>query len=1115
MLFNVQSVYTMLSSTLQISDYVKFAKAQGYQALGLADNQVLHASYAFYHACQEAGLKPLLGMKLEFPGLIDSNRKYSFLLYTKNYQGYLNLIHLSKEVSDHEVDYSALYQYIETNKDNLVVISLSKLGELDYAIIHNASNQVDILEAWRKLIGENFYLSLPAFPYNLIENKMIIDFAHQHQIKIVSGQQVESLSAADGGSLEVLKAIKDNRLIDRNNLQFKGASYLYTYSDLIDQYRALGLEEVIRHSQDLIKELNLVLPDKQNLLPVYKSSESKDSNHLLSLACHQALKNLQDGNKKDYEDRLAYELKVIAEMGFSDYFLIVADIIAYCRQAGIRIGPGRGSAAGSLVSYLLQITSVDPIQWGLLFERFLNPERHSMPDIDIDVPDNKRDQVISYVQDKYGHKNVAQIITFGSFGAKQSIRDTLRVLDYSSEEMKEWSRYIPTDPNQTMTLDRAYQESIPFRKLVDRSNSNQAIFQMAQKIEGLPRHSSTHAAAVVINDFPLEDVIPVMAKPEGGLITQFAMQEVEAVGLLKMDFLGLRNLAILDQVLDRIEASQKIKLDIDLIPLDDLKTLDLFAKADTNGVFQFESRGIKQVLKKLHPESFEDIVAVIALYRPGPMKQIDNFIDRKQGRQTISYLDPILQPILKNTYGIIVYQEQVMQIVRAMAGYSFGEADILRRAMGKKDQALMDQERQHFVQAAIEQGYEENLAQAMFAYINEFAKYGFNRSHAVVYSLLAYQLAYLKSHYPAEFYASVLSSGSSQNVSTLMYIKEAKLKLGGLIAPDINASLMDFQVQANRLQVGLGQIKGLRKDFINFILNDRDQLGPYKSIEDFLHRMDQRFLKVDTILPLILVGAFDHLGYNRATLHDNLEALIQNRLYTGQSMSLFKELEPKIINKAEFDKDRLLAYEKEYLGFSLEDHPLNKYQSYIESHTSYYDLGEIGSCKLKSRIKTIAMIESLRVIRTKSQALMAFVNLSNDIDQLNMVCFPDTYLRYKAYLKEGQLIHLVGTYDLDNRGQAQIILQEVYDLPDLSQVGSEIKIPTCFIKISDFQDEVTFIEAIKQMALEFPGPSPIILVDQNKQAIQLNPPYQISFSNHLRQTLKVAFPERQIVFKTL
>lgn len=1123
MYLNVQSVYTFLSSTLEIEAYVAKAAELGYSRLGLADKQVMHGAYAFYEQAQKHGVKPMIGLHITMPGLLDQSQTFSFLLYATDYTGYQALMVISKLLSQESMETRKIWEVIQRNGTSLIWISLGRTSELEQALIYERTDVAQrFYQHLQDLVPkEHIYIGIQASPYNALEVETVLHFAERQGIQAVIAQPVNMLETDDARALEVLEAIRENETISLDTVQYKGESYLYAPEELQALYERHQLGDLWHNTQDLIAQINLEFPEEQQYLPKFQSPKGEDSDAYLKRLTQERLQAIGRATEAPYIERLEHELHTIATMGFSDYFLIVWDIIAYARASGIRVGPGRGSAAGSLVSYLLQITLVDPLEYDLLFERFLNPERYTMPDIDIDIPDDRRDQVIQYVEQKYGHQQVAQIATFGTFGAKASVRDTLRVLDAPKERMQQWSRAIPTDQNQAMTLQRAYQESADLRRLVDEQPENRTIYAIAQTIEGLPRHTSTHAAAVVIHDEPLERIIPVTERPQAGLMTQFSMYDVEAIGLLKMDFLGLKNLSILDRILRNIQRRQGEVLDINQIPMDDAQTLGLFRSGDTNGVFQFESEGIQNVLKQLKPTSFEDIVAVNALYRPGPMQQIQHFIRRKHGQEAIEYIHPDLEPILKNTYGIIVYQEQVMQILVRMGGFTMGEADMLRRAMSKKQADVMAQERSHFIQGATERGYEAQIAKEVYDYIYAFSNYGFNRAHAVVYSTLAYQLAYLKAHYPLEFYQAVIASGRSIHTSLLTYLREARKRLGRILPIDVNRSLLSLSIDGTALRLGFEQVKGIRRDLAKHIVDDRNLLGPYQDFQSFLRRLPDKFREQELLESLIEVGAFDSFGYNRATLSYNLPNLLQSLTFSGQSMSLFEELEPRIELQAEWPLHLLYEKEREHLGFSSAGHPLDAYEAIIASQKALYSVDQLNQLKDGSKVQVIGLVEDVRRITTKRQEPMAFMQLSSELAHISAVIFPNTYQRVHKLLKDQEIVHVRGKLGKSQRGERQLVVEQMERaqtlLEGLGQPANQAPNNTsnvrCFIRVQSIEQAQVQVNAIKQLALDNPGPAQIILVDAQRQSFLLDKPYLISYSRRVQQEVKQIFGEENVIFQ--
>lgn len=1113
MLLNVRSCYSLLNSTLQIQDYVTLGKEYGYQQLGLADINHLHGALTFQTHCLKEGIHPLIGMTLISGGIHFGEGDFPLVLYAKNQRGYQGLMKLSRRINQDLPNAQILWDLLKDYRGDLLAITPGRPGELEQSLIHDDQAVASqILEKFLEVFGrDNFYIGIPIYPYNQMEIRRLIAFAQDQGIAPVMNQLVQTAHAEDSFSLKVLQAIRENKNVDLNLKGQLGNTYLFQQKDLIDLYLEAGHKQVIKNTQDLMKEITFTIKDHQELLPKYHPPQGYTSQEYLKFLTLQKLESLGKSLDSDYLERLDYELSVIDSMGFSDYFLIVWNIISYCHSSGIRVGPGRGSAAGSLVSYLLEITAVDPIKYDLYFERFLNPERQSMPDIDIDIADNQRDRVLHYVETHYGHDNVAQIATFGTFGAKQAMRDTLRVLQKDTEEQRRWSRAIPGILN--ITLKEAYQESKALQRLVNLTPENLEQFQVALTIEGLPRHVSTHAAGIVINDFSLEEVIPVNDREGQLLITQFAMDDVEQMGLLKMDFLGLRNLSLLENILQSIEKRHGYYLDVQKLPENDPKTLKIFQRADTTGVFQFESEGIRSVLRKVHPTSFEDIVAVNALFRPGPMKQIDAFARRKHKQEAIDYLDPTFEKTLSNTYGIIVYQEQVMQVVQEMAGFTLGEADLLRRAMSQKEHEVMDKERQHFIDGATRKGVHLDVATQVFNYIAEFASYGFNRSHAVVYSTLAYQLAYMKAYYPLEFYQEILNSIRGHNQTMKEYFHEASERLGTIAGIDINKSSYKFTIQDDELVTGFEIIKGIRRDFIAEIIRIRQQYGPYRSLLDFLQKTPLNFLKAEHVEPLIAVGAFDSLGHNRATLMHNLASLIQGIEFSGNNLSLFGEVAPKIEEVADWSLVEKLHHEMEWVGLSLSGHPLDDYQYLYTATDIYTSIKEAYDLPKKKYVQMFGLVQNVKVIQTKKNEPMAFVTLSQPGATMSLVVFPRTYEQHARYLEVNRIIELVGVTDDNQREERQIIVHQIRPLVTAGQETKTTSQGRCFIRVPDVNQDPQLFESLREFAGRYPGNYQIIVSDHAKNIRPLANDSLIANTQASEMELKQYFGNNNVVFK--
>ncbi len=798
----VISSYSLLQSTNQLDELVKTAAERGYQALALTDRNVMYGTVAFYQTCLKYKVQPIIGLTADLAGLFATEQTFPMVLLAKNQAGYQHLMAISSFLQTRSDQEPVTVAQVQQWLHDLMVILPSE-SELQYWLDQGQQDNVhQLLTRLGQVVDENSLLIGIAPTQSQTVRQLLTKLAADARVKVVALPEVRYLDASDRFAVSVLNAIKDGTTI--SNLaaaqQQTGQYWLRPAAEYSSLYEDLGLKAAAELTATVADACQLQLKFQHPQLPQFQTPDQQSAKTYLLTQCQTGLTNrLQENHVTDaapYHQRLDHELDVIDRMGFNDYFLIVWDVMQFTKRAGITTGPGRGSAAGSLVAYVLGITDVDPLEYNLLFERFLNEERAQMPDIDLDIPDNRREEVLEYVHQKYGHERVGQIITFGTLATKQAIRDVGRVFGLRPYELSEWSKTIPSVLH--ISLKEAYEQSQPLRNLVADSATNKLLFETASKLEGLPRHYSTHAAGIVLSDKPLTDIVPVQNGSETMLMTQYTKDYVEQVGLLKMDFLGLRNLSLLAAALKYVKVQTGHDLNISQINLNDQATLELFQKGDTNGVFQFESSGIKNVLRRLHPDSFELVAAVNALYRPGPMENIDHFIKRRFNQEPVTYPDESLKTILAPTYGIIVYQEQVMQVASAMAGFTLGQADLLRRAMSKKKKATMEAMRKRFIDGAVAQGHETSVAQATFDYIDRFANYGFNRSHAVAYSKMAFELAYLKAHYPAAFFTALLNSVLNNSTKTKLYLMEAKRHQVVVLPPNINYSSSYFRLEKGR-----------------------------------------------------------------------------------------------------------------------------------------------------------------------------------------------------------------------------------------------------------------------------------------------------------------------------
>lgn len=1004
----IKSSYSLLQSTIQPRDLVKTAKDRGYHAIAITDEQVMYGVIDFYQAAQQYGIKPLIGLDLTVLFGQLATQQVQLLCYAQSYHGYQSLMQLST-LRMTSLD-NLTWQQVQDYLNDVLVVVAPQLMAIDAV-------QIALLQSIRQVVGDRLYMGIN-LNLDPVRRQVIIDLAQQIKAPVVACESVEYLDPDHYFASQVLRSIGTKHVIDDPliSVQHQGPNYLKPMADLEQAYQAAGLSEASVQTNLLAQRCQVELNFRLPVLPQFPTPDQQDSFTYLKNLCIQGLKNrpIANGHSvKKYQSRLEHELTVIHEMGFDNYFLIVWDVMVFAHQHQITTGPGRGSAAGSLVAYALAITDVDPIQYQLLFERFLNPKRQQMPDIDLDIPDNRREEVLAYVHQKYGHERVAQIITFGTLAARQAVNSVGQVLGVPKYQLTEVQQVVrrQTPTNQKFTLKQVVQASQVLQNMMQDDPLTKLLIEVAEELEGLPRNVSTHAAGLVLSETPLIETVPLQngSSEAGLLMTQYPKDPVETLGLLKMDFLGLRNLSIMDEAMRLIHQTNP-DFTLNQVDLADPLTLRLFQSGETDGVFQFESNGIRRVIQQLHPDSFEDIVAVNALYRPGPMDNIDHFIARKHGREVTNYITPALEPILKNTYGILVYQEQVMQVAVTMAGFTLGQADSLRRAMSKKKAQVMEQMRKSFVQGALKNGYPEQVAQQVFDYMDQFANYGFNRSHAVAYSKMAFEMAYLKVHYPLAFYAALLSIEPNPE-KEIEHFQSAKRMQVEIKNPSINRSGADFTVENNALRIGLGFIKGTRSDFVEAILDERQARGPYENMNDFINRLDERWQKEKLILPLIYVGAFDQLGYNRAEMVQALPGLIEGAS-KFQTLSLSDDLAPVIEHRSEFNLNERLAKESEYLGLYISGHPVNQYaQLQARLHSQV-----ISQVQVEQVVTLIVQINRVRVVKTKRDRRdMAFLTVSDETGNLDVTVFPNQYQQFKDELSNNRIVVINGKVEKRNQ----------------------------------------------------------------------------------------------------
>ncbi|MCA0755337.1 DNA polymerase III subunit alpha [Paenibacillus sp. N4] len=1028
---HVHSEYSLLDGAARIRDLTARAAELGMKALALTDHGVMYGAIPFYRACLAAGIKPIIGCELYMTagsrfekGARKDQPIYHLIVLAKNETGYRNLMklcsigHLEGFHYKPRIDPEALRTYAE----GLICLSACLGGEISQHLLHDRPEEAKSAALrYRDIFGDDFYLELQ--DHGMLEQKKVsaamIALSRETGIKLAATNDVHYLRPEDAEVQDVLLCIGTGKTVDDADRLRMPTNQLYMKSaeEMSLLYR--HVPEAIAHTLEIAGKCELDLTLGRAALPVFRPvPEDMSSSDYLAALCRDGLMARYAGLPEWAADeefrgaaerRLTYELSVIDSMGFSDYFLIVWDFIRFAHERGIRTGPGRGSSAGSLVAYTLRITDVDPLKYKLLFERFLNPERITMPDIDIDFNDERRDEVIAYVAAKYGEEHVAQIITFGTMAAKAAVRDVGRAMNVPFQETDRAAKLIPNQLG--ITLSEALRTSSELRDAAERQPKTAAMLAMAMKLEGMPRHASTHAAGVVISQEPLTHYAPLQTGSERIPLTQYSMEHLEAIGLLKMDFLGLRTLSILERTLNWIKEHEHKEIDFRHVSDDDPQTYAMLGRGDTTGIFQLESSGFRRVLKDMKPTGFEDIVSVLALYRPGPMEFIPKYIQGKHGQIAVEYPHPSLKPILADTYGIIVYQEQIMQIASLMAGFSLGEADLLRRAVSKKKREVLDEERGHFVKGSLKQGYTEEEANAVYDMIVRFADYGFPRAHAAAYGVLAFQTAWLKAHYPVAFMASMLASVTGNQRKTAEYVDECRRMGIEVLPPDINESGVSFSPSGHAVRFGLAAVKNVGTQAIEAILKEREE-RPFDSLLDLCRRADLRVVNKRVLESLIQAGALDSLPGHRAqllaALEETVEAAVKWRKEREElQIELFgfdevQNWDVELPDIRPYTGAQQLDFERELLGLYLSGHPLDDAQLQLEGLglDRLVDLSDApeGTIAILS-----VMVVSLKPFTNKKGHAMGFLEVEDRIMRVEGVVFPAVWKRVGNRLEKGGL----------------------------------------------------------------------------------------------------------------
>ncbi len=1100
---HLHSQYSLLDGAIRFDEAFDLAHRYRMDALALTDHGNLFGAIEFYQTAIKYGIKPILGCEVYVaPGsrfekkvaVEGGEAAYHLTLLVKNRTGYFNLIrlvslaHLEGFYYKPRVDKELLRKHHE----GLICLSGCLKGELAVLVKRGEMDRaLQVAEEYRTIFDDRrFFIEIMrnGVEHQSLVNERLLEIGRELFLPVVATNDCHYLHREDAQAHEVLLCIQTGKTLeDRERMRFASDEFYFrSGQEMMDLFR--DVPEAIAHTLEIAEVCNLELKFEEKHIPRISipTGDSPD-HHLEKLAREGLERRLQVYRRqKDFEDRLVRyrnrleeELKIIQSMGFTGYFLIVADFIQYAKQRGIPVGPGRGSVAGSLVAYALNITDLDPLEYDLIFERFLNPGRKaSMPDVDVDFCMERRDEVIRYVMEKYGKENVAQIITFGKMQARAVIRDVGRVLGIPNAEVDRLAKLIPGGPN--ISLQEAIEREPRLVELIENDPKVAKLFKIARSLEGLSRHASTHAAGVVIANRPLMEYLPLYRDQGGVIITQYAMKEVEAIGLVKFDFLGLKTLTMIHHTLELIRANRGVSIDLSQIPLDDPDVFASLSAGSNLGIFQLESSGMRDLLIKLKPESFKDIIALVALYRPGPLDSgmVEEFVKRKHGKVAITYEVPELEGILKETYGVIVYQEQVMRIASRLANYTLEDADDLRRAMAKKDPAEMERQKKKFLEGARKNRISQKKAEKIFVQMETFGRYGFNKSHSAAYALIAYQTAYLKTHYPIEFMAALLTSEAQNTEKIVRYIAECREMSIPVLPPDINESQRNFSVVGSQIRFGLAAVKNVGDAAIEVILKEREERGRFRSLQDFCERVDPRKVNRRVIESLIKCGAFDFSKAYRSQMLSVLDELL-DRSQRSQKRADSLQLNMWEIPRSkegisypeieEFPPSQLILFEKETIGFYVTRHPLSTYQEEIKK-ISAEDTSTLARLQNGQEVKLCGLVSSIKEIHTRKGERMAFLTLEDMRGVVEVILFPEVFKSATSYLKGGEPVVVRGTVDLTEE-RIKLKALEVRPLTEVTALGStsvHAKVPYTSLSLER-------LTRLREFILDHRGPCPFFL----------------------------------------
>nr|WP_279380054.1 DNA polymerase III subunit alpha [Sporosalibacterium faouarense] len=1141
---HVHTEYSLLDGASRVDKLIDRVKELGMESIAITDHGSMFGVVDFYKTAVKKGVKPILGCEVyvskgkyteKNPGR-DKNQ-YHLVLLAENNTGYKNLMKIVSEgyvngfYYKPRVDHSVLKKYSE----GIIVLSACLGGEVQsYLLNNNYEKAKETALLYKSIFGEdNYYLELQDHGIDEQKevNRQLIKLSKECNIPLIATNDIHYTNKEDSKVHDVLLCVQTGTTVDEENRMKFPSPEFYLKSPEEMQSLFPDVPEAMENTVKIAERCNVKLDFDTLHLPEYKVPEGFTNSEYLRKLCYDGLKERYKNITDEIRERLEFELNVIESMGYVDYFLIVWDFIKYAKDNGIMVGPGRGSAAGSVVSYTLEIIDIDPIKYGLIFERFLNPERVTMPDIDIDFCYERREEVIEYVVRKYGKDKVAQIATFGTMAARGAIRDIGRALNMSYGEVDIICKQIPMELG--MTIDKALEVNKKLLELYEDDERIKELLDLARAVEGLSRHTSTHAAGVVISKLPITEYVP-LSRNNDAITTQFTMTQLEELGLLKMDFLGLRTLTVIRDAIELIKENHNREIDFSDSNHDDSKVYEMFSKGDTLGIFQFESTGMRQFLKELKPTGFEDIVAANSLFRPGPMNQIPRYIQNKNNPEKVEYLHPKLEPILDVTYGCMVYQEQVMQIVRDIGGYSMGRSDLVRRAMGKKKMDVMEEERKNFIYGkkdddgnieiagAIRNGVNEKIANKVYDDMIEFGKYAFNKSHSAAYAVIAYQTAYLKQYYPVEFMAALMTSVINNTNSVSLYIQECR-RLGiEVLPPDVNESFSKFTVYEGNIRFGLAAVKNVGRPAIKAIVKAREAKGRFKSFMDFCQRVDTQAINKRAVESLIKSGAFDSLGVYRAQLlavyERILEGVHQDRKRNIQGQfSLFDKLssenngnlgDVQLPDIKEFPEKVKLSMEKEMTGVYISGHPLSSHEEELKkiSTINTNELIELGenaeevsstsNIKDGSIITIGGIIISKKNKITKNNNMMAFATLEDLYGTVELIVFPRTYDKYTKYIAEDSIVVVKGRINMNEEEEPKVICESIKPLTSINKEKLYVKIDTV--------QSMSVLEDVKSILANHSGNVPVyVYLEKKKQTIMAERNYWVNInSKNLLSELK-------------